>query len=364
MRLRRITLQHVRNISFASLATNGLRQFVVGRNGQGKSNLLEAIGFLTALRSFRTHDSRLMLAHGQGEAAMGFELDHAKRGPTRVSIRLRAGSKELTVDNEKVTRLAGYIGQFPTVVFSSQDQQLIRGSPAGRRRWMDLTLAAADASYLQALQRYHRALGERNALLKVGTSDGEFEAFEHLLAEHGTRLIAARSDGLERLGAFLQQAYVRIATQGSPERPGFAYSPNVPAISSSELAASLAEGRARDVRFRTTLTGPHRDDLEFTLDGRPAREVASEGQERSLVLALRLAQAEWFRQHGGTPPIILADDVLGELDAERRAGFWSALPEDWQVIATGTELPKSLGGEWQVIRVEKGQFTVEASEAS
>lgn len=229
---------------------------------------------------------------------------------------------------------------------------------------MDLTLAAADVSYLQALQRYHRALGERNALLKVGASDGEFAAFEHLLAEQGARLIAARRDGLARLGVCLQQAYVRIATQGSPERPGFSYAPNVPAISSSELATRLAEGRVRDVRFRATLTGPHRDDLEFTLDGRPAREVASEGQERSLVLAMRMAQAEWFRQHSGTPPIILADDVLGELDAERRAGFWSALPEDWQVIATGTELPKSLGEDWQVIQVEKGQFTAEASTAS
>ncbi|MBP8257430.1 MAG: DNA replication and repair protein RecF [Opitutaceae bacterium] len=360
MRLRRITLQHLRNIPFADLSADGLRQFVLGRNGQGKSNLLEAIGFLTALRSFRTNDSKLMVAHGQAEAAMGFELDHAKRGPTCIGMRLRAGSKEVTVDNEKVTRLAGYIGQFPTVVFSSQDQQLIRGSPAGRRRWMDLTLAAADDSYLQTLQSYHRALGERNALLKAGATDGEFAAFEHLLAEHGARLVVARNEGLERLGACLEEAYVRIATRGGRERPGFAYAANVSAISPADLEARLAEGRGRDTRFRTTLTGPHRDDLEITLDGRPAREVASEGQERSLVLGLRLAQAEWFRVHSGTPPVILADDVLGELDAERRAGFWSTLPREWQVIATGTELPDTPGEDWQVIQVENGHFATEA----
>ncbi len=290
---------------------------------------------------------------------MGFELDHAKRGPTHIGVRLRAGGKEVTVDNEKVTRLAGYIGQFPTVVFSSQDQQLIRGNPAGRRRWLDLTFAAAAGSYLQALQGYHRALAERNALLKCGASEDEFIAFERLMAEHGARLVASRSEGLERLGVCLQEAYVRIAAQGSREHVGFAYAPNTPGNSPTDLALRLSEGRARDVRFRTTLTGPHRDDLEFTLDGRPAREVASEGQQRSLVLALRLAQAEWFRLHSGTPPVILADDVLGELDAERRAGFWSALPEDWQVIATGTELPKTVREDWQVIQVENGSFTAE-----
>lgn len=360
MRLRRITLQHVRNIPSVSLALDGTRQFVLGRNGQGKTNLLEAVGFLTALRSFRTSDARLMIAHGQPEAAMGFELDHARRGPTRVVIRLRAGSKELTVDDEKITRLGDFLGQFPTVVFSSQDQQLIRGNPAGRRRWLDLTLAATDGSYLQSLQGYHRALAGRNALLKRGAPDAELAAFERLLAEQGTRLVAIRADGLRHLASRLQEAYLKIATADSPERVGFAYAPHFAGGDAEALFARLEAGRARDVQFRSTLTGPHRDDFEFTLDGRPARETASEGQQRSMVLALRLAQADWFWHHRGTAPLILADDVLGELDEPRRRGFWSAMPDDWQVIATGTEKPDSPGQSWQVFTVANGYFSAEA----
>ncbi len=359
MRLRRITLQHVRNIPSASLALDGTRQFVLGRNGQGKTNLLEAVGFLTALRSFRTHDARLMIAHGEPEAAMGFELEHARRGPTRVVVRLRAGSKELTVDNEKITRLGDFLGQFPTVVFSSQDQQLVRGSPAGRRRWLDLTLAATDASYLLALQGYHRALAGRNALLKRGAPTAELMAFERPLAAHGAMLATTRAQGLRHLAARLQEAYGRIAAEGGPERVGFAYVPHFSGDGDA-LFARLEEGRARDVQFRSTLTGPHRDDFEFTLAGRPARDVASEGQQRSLVLALRLAQADWFLHHSGTPPLILADDVLGELDVHRRVGFWSAMPADWQVIATGTEKPDSPEQRWQVFTVDHGHFSAEA----
>lgn len=359
MRLSRITLQQFRNIPFASLALDGVRHFVLGRNGQGKTNLLEAVGYLTALRSFRTSDSRHMIAHGQDEAAMGFELEHGRRGPTHAAIRLRPDGREIMIDSEKVTRLSGFIGQFPTVVFCSQDQQLIRGNPAGRRRWLDLTLAAVDGGYLQALQRYHRALADRNALLRRNAGEPELAAFERPLAEHGAKLIAARISGLEQLAAGLQQAYSRIALSSRQDRMGFAYAPNAEDGVAGSLVEMFAKGRARDMRYRTTLTGPHRDDVEFTLNGHPARVVASEGQQRSLVLALRLAQAEWFRSHSGTPPLILADDVLGELDEERRAGFWAAVPDDWQVIATGTERPRAPGQAWQFLHVENGKFSAE-----
>ena len=123
----------------------------------------------------------------------------------------------------------------------------------------------------------------------------------------------------------------------------------------------LADGRTRDLAFRATLTGPHRDDLELRIGGGAARDFASEGQQRSAVLALRLAQAAWFRERSGVAPIILADDVLGELDPARRGRFWSALPADSQVIATGTQLPGAgTGGDgvrWQVLQVAAGSFT-------
>lgn len=356
MRLRRITLHHLRNLAPTTLTLGGRLHFIIGGNAQGKTSILEAMGFVTALRSFRTHDARLMIAHGQSEAAIGIEAEHERQGDTRVVIRLRGGSKEVSVDDERVTRLGDFLGKFPTVVFSSQDQQLLRGSPTGRRRWLDLTLAAMDPSYLAALQGYHRALAGRNALLKRAANDAEIAAFEHPLAQQGAWLMAARAEGLRHLAEQLQNAYLRITPTGAQERVGFRYVPDLELKGEAPLRELWASRRARDVQFRSTLQGPHRDDFEFTLAERLARDVASEGQQRTLVLALRLAQADWFLLKSGVAPVILADDVLGELDDTRRAGFWSALPTDWQVIATGTRLPDTEPAAWTVHTVVGGRL--------
>jgi DNA replication and repair protein RecF len=358
MRIRSITLQHFRNIPFASLELTGRQQFFVGENGQGKTNLLEAAGFITALRSFRATDNRVLIAHGQPEAALVCAVEHERLGATRLTIKLRAGGKEVWSDETRVTRLADYLGTFPTVVFSSQDQQLIRGSPGGRRRWLDLTLAAMDPAYMSALQAYHRALAERNSLLKRAATTAEIAAFERPLAEQGARLIAGRTAGLATLATVLTEAYARIADAAEPA--GFAYAPDMTAEEAA-LRARFESGRARDLQMRTTSSGPHRDDFDFTLRGRAAREFASEGQQRSLVLALRLAQAEYFRSRSGVRPVLLPDDVLGELDPGRRKRFWAAIDPAAQVIATGTVRPETDLGKWQVFRVAAGTFEVEGS---
>jgi DNA replication and repair protein RecF len=354
MRLRRITLQHFRNIAFAELAFTGGQQFFVGANGQGKTNLLEAAGFVSALRSFRTADTRVLIAHGQPEAAVACDFDHERLGATRLVIKLRPGGKEVWCDGEKITRLGDYLGRFPTVVFSSQDQQLIRGSPGLRRRWLDFTLAAMDGGYLRALQAYHRALTGRNALLKRGAPGGELEAFERPLAAAAAELQAGREAGVAGLAAHVAAAYARIS--GDAEKAGLRLVPDVTAENAGAWAGLFAKNRGRDQQLRTTLAGPHRDDLVFTLEERTARDFGSEGQQRSLVLALRLAQVSFFRERSGVEPLLLADDVLGELDPERRRRFWSSLGAERQVIATGTSLPDAELGAWEVFTVAGGTF--------
>lgn len=356
MFLRRISLQHFRNIPLAALDLVGSRQFMVGANGQGKTALLEAAGFITALRSFRTAETKLLIAHGQSEATLVCTVEHEQRGVTDITIKLRSGAKDVWMDQERVTRLGDFLGQFPTVAFSSQDQQLIRGSPSGRRRWLDLTLAAMDGAYLQALQGYHRALEGRNALLKKGAPADQLNAFERPLAAHGALLMAARTKGLAALAADLTAAYGLLADHAEPA--GFAYAPDLAERDEAALLARLAAGRARDAQLRTTHAGPHRDDFDFTLNGRAAKDFASEGQQRSLVLALRLAQAAYYQRRSGIRPVLLADDVLGELDPDRRSRFWSAIAPDTQVIATGTMLPPASeeNRPWQVFVVRAGSF--------
>lgn len=356
MRLRKLTLRHFRNIGFATLEFGGRQQFLIGANGQGKTNLLEAAGFLTALRSFRATNNKLLIGHGQTTAAIACTLDHERQQETHVTIKLHHDSKELWCDQARVTRLADYLGKFPTVVFSSQDLQLVRGSPAGRRRWLDLTLAAMDPTYLRALQIFTRAVAERNMLLKRGgAGDGQLGAFEQTLAPAAADLIALRQAGLRALGGALKSAYAQLCEDAEPA--SLVYEPDFPDASAEALLARLESGRARDAQFRTTLVGPHRDDFRFVVRGTAAKDFASEGQQRSLVLALRLAQAAWFHERSGIRPVLLADDVLGELDPSRRRRFWSAIDPESQIIATGTRLPEADLGTWQVFEVAGGDFT-------
>ena len=359
MRLRRITLQQFRNIALAELVFDGRQQFLVGDNGQGKTNLLEAAGFVSALRSFRTADTRMLIAHDQPEVALACEFDHEKLGTTKLVIKLRPGGKEVWCDGEKVTRLGDYLGRFPAVVFSSQDQQLVRGAPGLRRRWLDFTLAAMDNAYLRSLQSYHKALAERNALLKRGGAAAELGAFERPLATAAAELQLKRQSGVAELAEHVAEAYARIAD--GAERAGLRYAPDITAENTHAWLGVFERGRGRDQQFRTTLAGPHRDDLGLVLADRAARDFGSEGQQRSLVLALRLAQVSFFRVRSGVEPLLLADDVLGELDPERRRRFWATLGETRQVIATGTSLPDVELGNWEVFRVAGGVFAKEAS---
>ncbi len=359
MRLRQLTLQDFRNVALAKLDLRGRQTFLLGPNGQGKTNLLEAAGFITALRSFRTTDGRVLIAREQREAALACTVEHEQLGETRLTIRLKPEGRELWCDETKVTRLADHLGKFPTVVFSSQDMNLVRGAPTGRRRWLDLTLSAMDAGYLRTLQTYHRALAERNSLLKAAATDAELDAFEQTMAPAAADLVSRRRAGLRELGGRMEALYARLAEDAEPV--ALRYAPSFDATTAPVWVERWREGRGRDRQFRSTLSGPHRDDFAFLHRQLAAGDFASEGQQRSLVLALRVAQAEWFQACSGVRPVLLADDVLGELDPARRRRFWAAVDPESQVIATGTEPPAANLGEWQVFAVTAGAFTEEAT---
>ena len=359
MLIRRLTLRHFRNVPLAALAFSGRRQFFAGANGQGKSNLLEAAGCLTALRSFRTADSKVLVMHDQEEAGIACEVEREGSGRERVTIKIRRDGKELWYDDTRVARLADHVGRFPTVVFSSQDLQLIRGAPALRRRWLDLTISAMDREYLAALQAYSRALSERNALLRrpVPGVAAQLSAFERAMAPEGARIVRLRTRWVAELAGETHAAYGRLS--GGAEPATLEYASALEGLGEEGLLSLLEAGRERDMRMGATLNGPHRDELRFLVGGTDARDFASEGQQRSVTLALRLAQAAWFRARSGVTPVLLADDVLGELDAGRRERFWAALDPQAQVIATGTQPPDRSLGDWQLFSVAGGEFSPE-----
>ena len=360
MRFSKVTLQGFRNLPLVDVTLAGRRTFLLGANAQGKTNFLEALGYVTALRSFRAAETRALIGLGQPQAGLAFTVEHEMYGESRITVTLAAQARDVMWEQGRVTRLADFIGKFPTVVFSSQDDQFLRGAPSLRRRWLDLTLAAMDTSYLTALQSFTRAVAERNILLKHGgRAVAELEAFEHELATHAVILVAKRAAGLAELNDFFHAAHARLVPEG--ETAGLIYAPDTAAVTREDFAALLLKNRPRDTLLKSTERGPHRDDLDLLLNGRPAKQFASEGQQRCLVIALRLAQAAYFRAKGGVTPVLLCDDVLGELDPERRAKFWASLEGEPQVIATGTGLPAA-DGRWQVLQVEKGTVRVQSPE--
>ena len=253
-----------------------------------------------------------------------------------------------------MSRLGDFIGRFPVVPLSAGDLMLLRGSPAERRRFLDLTLSAIDKDYYHALRLYHRGVAERNRLLKKGGSDAEFDAFEAEIAPYLLAINAKRLAGSERLRAVLTAVYSDIAE--ADEGPALNFKLNLEADSVDSVRESLARNRKRDQIIGSTQKGPHRDDYILSLDVGGAKEYASDGQQRGLCVALRIAQAKIFQESLGIAPVLLADDVLGELDPHRKAGFWRACPEELQIIATGTELPKVVD-EWAVWKVEAGAFS-------
>lgn len=310
---------------------------------------------LTALRSFRTPEVGNLIMQDKSEAGLAFRVEHEKNGETEIRLLLRNTGKEVSVDGARIEKLGDYLGDFPAVVFSSQDLQLLRGAPGGRRRWLDMTLASADRLYLRHLQTYHRALSERNALLKTGILGREMEAFERVLAPAAVEIIGRRRSALALLGNLLTETYAKIADQ--PEAVSFEYLPDCAEATEDVLVKLWSETRERDLRTKSTSKGPHRDDFLFLLKGGAAKDFASEGQQRLLVIALHLAQMAWFERQSGIKPLLLADDVVGELDPVRRGRFWSALSSDTQVLATGTELGAGRGEDWEVFEVKNGSFT-------
>lgn len=355
MRIASLNLENFRNIAFARLPLEGRRSFLVGANGQGKSNLLEGLGLVTALRSFRTRDNRPLIKQGEKQARLFFEVEHEASGRHEVLITLAGGKKSVELDGQPLPRLADFIGQFPSVCLTAEDIQLLRGSPGLRRRWFDLTLASARPEYFAALARYHNALSQRNALLKQRPKASLLRPYDRLLANEAPTINKLRRWARHEIEKHLQQAYV-VMTE-TDEQPELRLSAKNDSETPEAFLAALEAARDDDLRYGTTQSGPHRDDLSFYLQGRPARHYASDGQQRSTVIALRLAQMAFFFQRLNAVPVLLADDILGELDSERKAGFWRAIGPEVQVIASGTRLPASQG--WDVWNVKAGTFSRE-----
>lgn len=327
MLIESITLRDFRCFERAEFLPSPGLNLISAPNASGKSSLLEAICVLLRLQSPRAGALAETIRHG----APGFTLAGRVAGRELKCHLSREEGRSLLLDDVAQRKSDEYLRLGLVAFFSNEDIELVRGTSSKRRRFLDFLGSQCDAGYLKQLRAYERALRSRNFLLKEGPHRGrEISAYDGPLIASGEYLARVRAQLCEELSPSVARHVGAISTRGEAttlryERSG-----------GCDLGAALAASADEERRLRQTVVGPHRDDVALELDGAAAASFASEGQQRTFSLALRLAQADLIRSRRGAPPIYLLDDIFGELDPERRRRLLSALPDDSQRILTTT----------------------------
>ena len=343
-----------------------------GDNAQGKSNVLEGIYFFARGRSFRGARERELIRFGEKFA--GLSLTYKEEGaqyPVTLEADLPlAGKKVLRRGGARLSGLRELIGSFRAVLFCPLHLSLVGGGPALRRSFMDIALSQLYPGYLVSLSRYNRILAQRNALIKAGegaADRGMYEVYARQLAALGADIAARRHTYMEALQACVAEIFDRMT--GEREIPSLSYSSGakpeedadadaIRRLGEEKLYAALTGSIDREIRYGATLFGVHKDDIVLRLNGRDARSYASQGQQRSLALAMKLAEGEMSRKISGQYPVFLLDDVLSELDAGRRAFILQALTGR-QIIVTSCEpglFQTDAVGDARLLRVENGSI--------
>ncbi len=343
----------------------------------GASGSLAAAGFSELRAIGRGLSARFPFVSGQQRTGQGAQIIRHQQagyfvGATVVSdgehlikIYWSAAQRTLNLDARPIRRLSEYLGVLRAVVFSSEDLQLVKGPASRRRRFLDLLLTQTAPGYLTLLQRYSQALRSRNALLKrTPLDEAALESFTRELIESGTELNQRRHALMPDFIPIATAAYTRIT--GGAEALTLRYRPSV----KSDFLVELAQSRGRERTFRSTLIGPHRDELSLEVNERVVDEFGSEGQKRSVAISLKMAQAEYLTQIHGVPPVLLIDDIMGELDANRRAAFLPLLHRvdraGSQVFMTATEesWPRELGARLHRWQVQAGVLALRTGDPS
>lgn len=345
----RITLRDFRNLAPMDVALPADGLALVGENGHGKTNFLEAIYYLQILRSFRGARDVDLVRFGAPGFHLAATLGEAAARQVAVGFQRQTRRKKAVVDGGEPVKLADAIGTFPAVIFSPADAKLVAGAPAERRRFLDVMLSLTSRPYLAALQRYRAALARRNAALREGGGRAEsaIEVWEPALAEAGATLWRSRRSWVRTHAEEFASLCAAIGEQGES---GLRYVTPLD-CDDEEVEPLLLEAFARrrplDVQRGMTHAGPHRDDIELTLDGRELRTFGSAGQQRTAAIALRLLEAATLRAAAGAEPIVLLDDPFAELDQRRTAHILQLLQGDGRgqtilAVPRATDIPLDL----------------------
>ncbi|MDZ8029970.1 MAG: DNA replication/repair protein RecF [Nostoc sp. DedQUE08] len=370
MYLKTLNLRQFRNYQDQKVEFTAAKTILVGNNAQGKSNLLEAVELLATLRSHRITRDRDLVQEGEAIAQINATLER-QTGVSDLTLTLRRnGRRSVALNGESIRRQMDFLGVLNAVQFSSLDLDLVRGGPEGRRNWLDTLLIQLEPVYAHILQQYNHVLRQRNAFLKrhVETLDAtslqsELALWDAQLATTGTRVIRRRDRAIQRLAPIATTWHGSIS--GSTEVLQIKYVPNIPLEDNQPeevqqaFLAKIQQRSVAEMHQGTTLVGPHRDEIELTINQTPARQYGSQGQQRTLVLALKLAELQLIEEVVKEPPLLLLDDVLAELDLSRQNQLLDAIQDRFQTLITTTHLG-SFDSQWlkssQILLVKAGEI--------
>lgn len=344
MKLKKLHIFSFRNIEKAELSPNERFNIFAGNNAQGKTNILESIYLLGTMKSFRMARNADLIKTGCNYSLLKGWAN--RDGIIReISLSIEHSGKKARVDNKSVSKPSDFFGCLNMVVFSPEDIGMVRGLPELRRRYLDRAIFSGDVGYLSAHHQFYKILKNRNSLLKCGATAG-LDVWSERLAEAGARLMVARASYLKEISELLAGFYATIA--GPEQQASVGYHSAVtgmelPCTSVNEvrtrLLEALAKNSAEEKRRGTTLYGPHRDDIELSLNGRMLKLHGSQGEQRSFVLALKMAEIELVKIKHSSPPVLLLDDMTSELDGDRNRNFMEFLKsKEMQVFITTTSM--------------------------
>jgi DNA replication and repair protein RecF len=367
MRLKHLLVSSFRNIEMIRVVPGQRFNLLYGFNGQGKTNLLEAIYLLGNPRSFRNSRMPEFIRHGNTQAVVCGEVESCGT-VSQIRLSLETAGRRVEIDQKGIKRASDLHGKLNAVVFSPDDTGMVKSGPEARRRYLDRAVYTGDIGYLHCWHDYHRILKQRNHLLKSPDKAG-LDVWSEKLAAAGAEVIERRQRYVALLDTQLQQHYATIS--GGGETAGISYQPEgVQSTDRGSIREELLQlfhrhGKS-DERYGTTTAGPHRDDLTFCLDNRLLKAFGSQGQQKSFVLALKMAEMENLQTIFSEPPLLLLDDMSSELDAQRNSNLMNFLTSrDIQVFITTTEPSSALlaaAAHCSVFRVENGNLTSEGNE--
>ena len=364
MVLNKIDILDFKNIADAGLEFSPGVNCLLGMNGMGKSNLLEAIHFLSFARSASSIPDNALIRHGSQSLLVKGEYSSDNRTTDPLASGITSGKgKSLKLNGKEYQRISEHIGRFPIVTVSPADSRLVEGSGEERRRLMDMVISQADGAYLSHLIRYGKALDSRNRMLRSGMKDALlYESVEQAMQTASEAIFAARKEWTERISPVFASYYAEVS--GEAEKASLAYRSQ---LQGTTLPDVLKETRAKDLALGFTSHGVHRDDLEMKLDGYSARRLGSQGQVKTFTIALRFAIFDYLKHTGGKTPILLLDDIFDKLDAGRVGRIMELVStgrDFGQIFITDTnrkhldEIIDGIGGDRLLLEVSHGTFSL------